>query len=136
MSEYDPFPREPQTFIRFYQKTRGDLIKHCHMLERGGAPTLAAASWRKFSRQGMSWFTESFELRISSKQRLCSTKCVSVEMPTFCDPHAELAASPASKLASRRSKVFHGRCEFQDGVADRRGIHACLTQHNAGRAQG
>lgn len=27
------------------------------------------------------------------------------------------------------------RCELQEGVADRRGIHACLTRHNAGRAR-
>ena len=27
------------------------------------------------------------------------------------------------------------RCEFQEGVEDRRGIHACLTRHNAGRAR-
>jgi hypothetical protein len=27
------------------------------------------------------------------------------------------------------------RCEFQESVADRRGIHACLTRHNAGRAR-
>jgi hypothetical protein len=32
MSEFDPFPREPKTFLRFYQKTRGDLFKHAHML--------------------------------------------------------------------------------------------------------
>jgi hypothetical protein len=32
MSEFDPFPREPKTFLRFYQKTLGDLFKHAHML--------------------------------------------------------------------------------------------------------
>jgi hypothetical protein len=140
---------------RVLKKGRGNIS------DRGGAPILAAAGWRKFSPAGMSWFTESFELRISSKQRLCSTNWIERRLMGTSDlawpfrtfqtvsgrlsvsRNADLLrparrigpASPASKLASRRSKVSTAAADFQEGVADRRGIHACLTQHNAGRAQ-
>jgi hypothetical protein len=32
MAEYAPFPREPRTFLKFFQKTRADLIKHLDRL--------------------------------------------------------------------------------------------------------
>jgi hypothetical protein len=58
--------------------------------------------------------------QVTSRLGLCGLSRLSkLLMPTFCDPHAELAASPAYKLARGGSKVSTSSAlRIQEGVGE------------------